>query len=223
MRRRPLVVGLTGSIGMGKSAVARMFRRLGVPVFDADAAVRSVQGPGGRAVAAIEAAFPGTTGPAGVDRATLGAAVFGDRAALARLERIVHPEVGRLQAAFMRRHRGRRLVVLDVPLLLEGTGWRRVDLVVVVSAPARVQRARVLARPGMGPAKLAAVLAHQMPDAEKRRRADLVIETGRGRLVTWRAVARVVRTADALARARRKAHLCCADARDRAGHRNHRA
>lgn len=224
MRRKgPILIGLTGSIGMGKSTVARMFRRVGVPVFDADAAVRLVQGPGGRAVAAIEAAFPGTTGPGGVDRAALGAAVFGKPEALRRLERIVHPEVGRLQAAFLRANRGRRLVVVDVPLLLEGGGWRQVDLVVVVSAPARVQRARVLARPGMAPAKFAAVLAHQMPDAEKRRRADLVIETGRGRLVTWRAVTRVVREAAALARAQRKAHPLSTHARDRAGHRDHRA
>lgn len=220
---RPLILGLTGSIGMGKSAVARMFRRLGVPVFDADAAVRAVQGPGGRALAAIEAAFPGTTGPEGVDRRALGAAVFGRPEALRRLERIVHPEVGRLQAAFLRANRGRRLVVVDVPLLLEGGGWRQVDLVVVVSAPARVQRARVLARPGMTPAKFAAVLAHQMPDAEKRRRADVVIETGRGRLLTFRMVKRLARGAGALARVRRKAHLLAGHARDRARHRDHRA
>ncbi len=222
-RGRPIVIGLTGSIGMGKSAVARMFRRLGAPVFDADAAVRAVQGPGGRAVAAIEAAFPGTTGPGGVDRAALGAAVFGRPEALRRLERIVHPEVGRLQAAFLRASRGRRLVVVDVPLLLEGEGWKRVDLVVVVSAPLRVQRARVLARPGMTEGRFRAVLAHQMPDAAKRRCADVVIETGRGRLVTWRAVRGVVRAAAKLARARRKAHPSRPHARDRARHRDHRA
>lgn len=225
MRRagRPLVVGLTGSIGMGKSTVAAMFRRLGVPVFDADAAVRAVQGPGGRAVGAIEAAFPGTTGPMGVDRAALGAAVFGKAEALARLEHIVHPEVAALQAAFLKANRGRRLVLVDVPLLLERGGWRRVDLVVVVSAPARVQRARVLARPGMTAARLAAVLAHQMPDTEKRRRADVVIETGRGRLPTWRGVQRVMRAAATLARARRKAHPLRPDARNRARYRDHRA
>lgn len=222
-RAGPLLLGLTGSIGMGKSTVARMFARAGVPVFDADAAVRTVQAPGGRAVEAIAAAFPGTTGPAGVDRTALGAAVFGRPEALATLERIVHPEVARLQAAFLQANRGRRLVVLDVPLLLERGGWRRVDLVVVVSAPARVQRARVLARPGMSPGKLAAVLAHQMPDREKRARADIVIETGRGRLSTWRAVRRVVREAAKLARVRRKAHLGAAHARDRARHRDHRA
>lgn len=195
--RRPFRIGLTGSIGMGKSTVAAMFRRLGIPVFDADRAVRAVQGPGGAAVAAIEAAFPGTTGPTGVARERLGAAVFGNPQALKRLEAIVHPAVGRQQAAFLKRHRSRRAVVLDIPLLLEGAGWRQVDLVVVVSAPARVQRARVLARPGMSHEKLARVLAHQMPDARKRARADIVIETGRGRLWTWRDVRFVARLARA--------------------------
>jgi dephospho-CoA kinase len=191
--KRPLVIGLTGSIGMGKSTIAGLFRHWGVPVFDADAAVRRVQGPGGAALPAIEAAFPGTTGPGGVDRAALGSAVFGDPAALRRLEAIVHPLVGALQAAFLRRHRSRRLVVVDVPLLLEGDGWRRVDVVAVASAPERVQRARVLARPGMTEAKFAAVLRHQLPDATKRARADVVIETGRGRLETVRTVRRLVR------------------------------
>jgi dephospho-CoA kinase len=191
--KRPLVIGLTGSIGMGKSTVAGMFRHLGVPVFDADRAVRTVQGPGGTALAAIEAAFPGTTGLLGVDRARLGAAVFGDRAALRRLEAIVHPAVAGLQQRFLKRHRSRRLVVVDVPLLLEGGGWRAVDAVVVVSAPCRVQRARVLARPGMTAQRLAHVLARQMPDRDKRRRADAVIETGRGRLWTFRAVKSLVR------------------------------
>lgn len=193
--RRPLVIGLTGSIGMGKSTIGRMFRHLGVPVFDADAAVRCVQGPGGAALAAIEAAFPGTTGPRGVDRARLGAAVFGDPAALGRLEAIVHPAVRALQQQFRRRHRSRRAIVLDVPLLLEGEGWRAVDLVAVASAPARVQRARVLARPGMTESKFEAIRAHQMPDRDKRARADLVIETGRGRLRTFRTVRALARLA----------------------------
>ncbi len=193
--KRPVVIGLTGSIGMGKSKVASKFRWHGVPVFDADLAVRAVQGPGGVAVPAIEAAFPGTTGPAGVDRVKLGAAVFGDTAALKRLERIVHPAVGALQAAFLKRNRSRRAVVLDVPLLLEGEGWRRVDLIAVVSAPFRVQRARVLARPGMTEAKFLSVLGHQMPDARKRAIADVVIETGRGRLETFRTVRSIARTA----------------------------
>jgi dephospho-CoA kinase len=178
---------------MGKSGVARMFQRCHVPVFDADRAVRQVQGPGGSALPAIEAAFPGTTGPMGVDRAKLGAAVFGDAQALKRLERIVHPAVGALQRDFLRRNGARRMVVLDVPLLLEGEGWKAVDLVAVASAPYRVQRARVLARPGMTAEKFAAVLAHQMPDREKRARADIVIETGRGRLQTFRTVRGLVR------------------------------
>jgi dephospho-CoA kinase len=190
---RPRIIGLTGSIGMGKSTVARMFRHLRVPVFDADAAVRIVQGPNGSALPAIEQAFPGTTGPNGVDRAKLGAAVFGNPKALKALEAIVHPAVGQLQAKFRQKHRSRRAIVLDIPLLLEGEGWKKVDLIAVVSAPARVQRARVLARPGMTPEKLANVLQHQMPDPEKRTRADIIIETGRGRLATFRTVRAIVR------------------------------
>lgn len=194
-RKRPVVIGLTGSIGMGKSKVASKFRHLGVPVFDADAAVRAVQGPGGLALPAIEKAFPGTTGKAGVDRAKLGAAVFGDPKALKKLERIVHPLVARLQQQFRRRHRSRRAIVLDIPLLLEGEGWKGVDLVAVASAPFHVQRARVLARPGMTAAKFQSVLSHQMPDSRKRRIADIVIETGRGRLLTFRTVKSIVRVA----------------------------
>jgi dephospho-CoA kinase len=193
--RRPVVIGLTGSIGMGKSKIADKFRHLGLPVFDADAAVRQVQGPGGVALPAIEAAFPGTTGPDGVDRAKLGASVFGDPAALKRLEAIVHPAVGRLQQRFRRRHRSRRAIVLDIPLLLEGEGWRGVDLVAVASAPFHVQRARVLARPGMTAEKFAKVVAHQMPDRTKRALADIVIETGRGRLLTFRTVRAIARLA----------------------------
>lgn len=191
--RRPIVIGLTGSIGMGKSKVASKFYHLGLPVFDADAAVREVQGPGGVALPAIEAAFPGTTGPAGVDRAKLGAAVFGNPEALRKLERIVHPAVGELQRRFRRKHRGRRAIVLDIPLLLEGEGWKTVDLIAVVSAPFHVQRARVLARPGMTREKFHNVLKHQMPDARKRRLADVVIETGRGRLLTFRTVRAITR------------------------------
>ncbi|MCS6987666.1 MAG: dephospho-CoA kinase [Sphingomonadaceae bacterium] len=197
MARRPFRIGLTGSIGMGKSTVARMFRHLGLPVFDADAAVHAAQGPGGEAVNAIEAAFPGTTGPQGVDRQKLAEAVFGRPEALRRLEAIVHPAVARRQARFLRRHRSKPAVVLDIPLLLEGPGWRSVDLVAVVSAPARVQRARVLARPGMTPERLERVLAHQLPDARKRALADVVIETGRGRLPTFRTVRFLARLARA--------------------------
>ncbi len=193
LKRRPVIVGLTGSIGMGKSKISDKFRHLGVPVFDADAAVREVQGPGGVALPAIEAEFPGTTGPSGVDRAKLGAAVFGKPDRLKRLERIVHPAVGRMQQRFLRRNRSRRMVVLDIPLLLEGEGWKHVDLVAVASAPFHVQRARVLARPGMTQEKFRNVLRHQIPDSVKRDLADVVIETGRGRLLTFRTVKSIVK------------------------------
>ena len=175
-----ILLGLTGSIGMGKSTVAKMLRRLGVPVFDADAAVHRLQGPGGALLARIEVAFPGTTGPAGVDRIALGRAVFGDTAALRRLERIVHPAVRAMREVFLRRHRAHRLVVDDVPLLFEAGRHRRWrgDATIVVSAPAWMQRRRVLARPGMTAAKFAQILARQVPDREKRRRADFVIATG---------------------------------------------
>lgn len=175
---RPFILGLTGSIGMGKSAVAAMFQGLGVPVFDADAAVHALQGPGGALLPAIEAAFPGTTGPQGVDRPKLGAAVFGDPAALGRLEAIVHPAVGALRKRFLEDHADAPLVVFDIPLLFEKGGWEHVDAVVVVSASAEAQRRRVLARPGMTPQKFEQILALQVPDAEKRARADHVIDTG---------------------------------------------
>jgi dephospho-CoA kinase len=189
-----IIIGLTGSIGMGKSTVAKMFTRLGVPVFDADAEVRRVQGPGGRALAAIEAAFPGSTHEGGLHREKLGAAVFGDREALRRLESILHPLVGDAQSAFLGAHRRKNAVVLDVPLLFEKGGWRRCDMSVVVSAPLRVQRARVLARPGMTPEKFAAILKAQMPDAEKRRRADIVIQTGLSRYHTLRQLRPFIRS-----------------------------
>ncbi|HEY0624210.1 dephospho-CoA kinase [Sphingomonas sp.] len=186
-----LVLGLTGSIGMGKSTVAAMFAGEGVPVFDADAEVHKLQGPGGRLVAEIEAAFPGTTGDSGVDRARLGKAVFGSPDALRRLEAIVHPAVARERRAFLDANRGSALVVLDIPLLFEAGGWRQVDRIAVVSAPAEVQRARVLARPGMTQARFESILAKQMPDAEKRERADFVIPTG-GTLEETRASVRAV-------------------------------
>jgi dephospho-CoA kinase len=172
-----LTIGLTGSIGMGKSTVAAMFAAAGVPVFDADAAVHRLQGPGGRLVAAIEAAFPETTGAGGVDRTALGEAVLRDPAALARLEALVHPAVAEERAAFLADNAGAPIVVFDVPLLFETGGEARVDRVVVVSAAPAVQRARVLARRGMTPARLDAILARQLPDAEKRARADHVIAT----------------------------------------------
>jgi len=171
-------LGLTGSIGMGKSTVAAMFADLGVPVFDADAAVRQLQGPGGALIPAIEAAFPGTTGADGVDRAALGARVFGDDAAIRALEAIVHPAVGELRARFLADHAQAPLVVFDVPLLFETGGDAHVDAVAVVSAPHHVQRTRVLARPGLTDERLDAILARQTPDHEKRTRAGFIIDTG---------------------------------------------
>lgn len=175
---RPKIVGLTGSIGMGKSTVAAMFERAGVPVFDADAEVRRMQGPDGTLVPAIEAAFPGSTGPEGVRREALGAHVFGDPEALARLEGIVHPAVAARRKEFLVEHAGAPLVVFDIPLLFEKGGYAQVDAIVVVSAPADVQRERVLRRPGMTAEKFAQILALQVPDEEKRARADHVIDTG---------------------------------------------
>lgn len=177
MSRRPLILGLTGSIGMGKSTVAAMFRDEGIAVFDADAAVHALQGPDGVLVAPIEAAFPGTTGPGGVDRARLGARVLNDPAAMRRLEGIVHPAVGVLRQDFLAANADALLVVLDVPLLFETGGAQLVDRVLVVSADPEVQRARVLARDGMTPEKFAAILGRQLPDAEKRARADHIIAT----------------------------------------------
>jgi dephospho-CoA kinase len=191
---KPFILGLTGSIGMGKSAVAAMFADLGVPVFDADAEVRRMQGPGGALVAPIEAAFPGTTSPVGIDRAKVGAAVFGNLAALTQLEAIMHPAVRDARAAFVARHRAAPLVVVDIPLLFEKGGVEEVDAVLVVSAPEEVQRARVLARPGMTQERFEQVLALQLPDAEKRTRADYVIDTGGSLEATRAEVARLVET-----------------------------
>ncbi len=185
-------IGLTGSIGMGKSTVAQMFADEGVAVFDADAAVRRLQGPNGRLLPAIEAAYPGTTGPEGVDRAELGARVFGDDAALKRLEAIVHPAVGEERAAFLARHGDDDMVVFDVPLLFETGGDRAVDVVVVVSADPDVQAKRVLDRPGMTRERLAEILARQTPDAEKRARADHVVPTDCPMDQTRAAVRRVI-------------------------------
>ncbi|WP_116091017.1 dephospho-CoA kinase [Sphingomonas crusticola] len=187
-----IVLGLTGSIGMGKSTVAAMFREKGIPVFDSDAAVRRLQGPGGLLLAAIEALHPGVTGPGGVDRVRLGAAVMGNKIALHRLERLIHPEVERERRRFLRRYRARPLVVADVPLLFEKGFWRRVDLIAVVSAPAWKQNARVLGRAGMSWARLEQVRALQLPDAAKRRRADFVIPTGGSIQTTRAAVRRII-------------------------------
>jgi len=190
------VWGLTGSIGMGKSTAARAFRRLGVPVFDADAAVHALQAKGGRAVRPIARAFPGTEHHGATDREALRAAVLGKPEALSRLERIIHPLVRQAQERFLKRARGQghRLVVLDIPLLFETRrDLREFDSVLVVSAPEAVQRARVLLRGGMTEARFAAIRARQMPDAQKRRRADVVIGTGLSRYHAQAAVRRLVR------------------------------
>ena len=172
-----IVIGLTGSIGMGKSAVAAMFAGERVPVFDADAVVHSLQGPGGRLVSAIEAAFPGTTAAAGVDRAKLGAQVLGDPKKLKQLEAIVHPAVAEEREAFLAENKDASMVVFDIPLLLEKGRQANIDAVVVVSASADFQRKRVLARPGMTPEKFEKILRLQMPDDQKRALADHVIDT----------------------------------------------
>jgi dephospho-CoA kinase len=189
-----MIVGLTGSIGMGKSTAARMLRQMGVPVYDADAAVHALQAPGGAALPPIEAAFPGVVKNGVLDRQALGARVFGNRQALRRLEAIVHPLVGQRQRAFLKRaaRRGEKLVVLDIPLLFEGLGDLRVDATLVVSAPAFLQRHRVMARPGMTADRLAGILRQQVPDVVKRHKADIVIPTGLGLAPTRAALAQAV-------------------------------
>jgi dephospho-CoA kinase len=192
MSPRPIVLGLTGSIGMGKSTVAAMFAADGVPVFDADAIVHHLQGPNGAAVAAIEAEFPDTTTDLGVNRTLLREAVMADPTAFARLEAILHPAVAEARESFLAANADAPLVVLDIPLLFEAGGWRHVDKIAVVSAPADVQRARVLARPGMTAARFEAILARQLPDDQKRARADFVIGTGEGLHVTEDCVRAVI-------------------------------
>jgi dephospho-CoA kinase len=194
-----IIIGLTGSIAMGKSTVSAMFAELGVPTFDADDAVRGFYA--GDGVDAVEAAFPGVVVSGQVDRERLGARVLGDGEALRRLEGLVHPAVAGARARFLERAAavGRRLVIVDVPLLFETGGEANVDLVVVVSAPESIQRERALSRAGMTEAKLKAILGRQTPDAEKMRRAHFVIDT-RGRLELTRAVvAQFMRSAAALA------------------------
>ncbi len=170
-------LGLTGGIGMGKSTAAQMFRDLGHPVWDADAAVHDLYAPGGAAVAPVAAAFPGTQRDGGIDRAALRQALAADPAGFARLEQIVHPLVAADRADFIARHGDAPIVVLDVPLLYETGAQAGMDGVAVVSAPADLQRARVLARPGMTPENFQMILSRQMPDAEKRARADWVISS----------------------------------------------
>ncbi|MDP2699254.1 dephospho-CoA kinase [Thalassospira sp.] len=182
-----IILGLTGSIAMGKSTAAGMFRYLGVPVHDADAVVHDLMKPGGAAFDAIAKNFPGAIQAGKVDRKILGGLVFGNAPELARLEGILHPLVQSREKAFLRQQRrvGRRLVVLDIPLLFETGGDARCDYVAVVSAPAFVQRQRVLARPDMNDEKFRHILQKQMPDRDKRRRADFIIPTGLGRAVTF--------------------------------------
>ena len=189
-----IVLGLTGSIGMGKTVAAAAFRQVGAPVFDADAEVHRLLAGGGGAVAEVEAAFPGVVRGGAVDREALGRRVFGDAEALGKLEGIVHPKVRASRARFVRLagSRGERLVVLDVPLLFETGGEAECDFVCVVSAPHFVQAGRVLGRAGMTPEKFAGVLARQMPDAEKRRRADFVVPTGNGKRHSLRRIGSIV-------------------------------
>lgn len=175
-----IILGLTGSIGMGKTTTAKMFAEEGIPVHDSDAAVHRLYD--GEAAAEVEALFPGTVVDGRVDRARLAEKVVGDREALQRLEALIHPLVRRDADRFVaeQRAKGAPLAVLDIPLLFETGGMDRIDRILVVSAPESVQRERVLARPGMTEDKLSAILARQVPDAEKRRRADFVIDTSRG-------------------------------------------
>jgi dephospho-CoA kinase len=189
------VIGLTGGIGMGKSTAAKAFRRAGIPVFDADLAVHRLQARGGRAVKAIEAAFPGTVRDGAIDRSALRHAVLTDRDALTRLEHILHPMVEAEERAFVSRGRraGKRAVVLDIPLLFETKGDQRVDTVVVVSAPRAIQIHRVAKRRGMNKADVEAIIARQMPDEQKRRRADVVLRTGLSRNHTLRNLHRFIR------------------------------
>jgi dephospho-CoA kinase len=190
-----IILGLTGGIGMGKSTAAAAFRRARIPVFDADAAVHRLQARGGHAVRAIEAAFPGTARDGTVDRVALRQAVLGKPDALTRLEAILHPMVRQEERNFVARarRRGDRAVVLDIPLLFETGGDARVDRAVVVSAPRSVQMQRVRARRRMSAADIAAVIARQMPDAEKRRRADVVVHTGLSRHHALRTISRLIR------------------------------
>lgn len=177
-----LIIGLTGSIGMGKSTTAKMFREAGVPVYDADAAVADLYETGGAAVAPLEEAFPGVTKNGAVDREALRQRVLGNDEAMTRLNAIVHPLVGADRVHFFKdaERAGADMVVLDIPLLYETGGDANMDAVVVVSAPPEQQRERVLARPGMTPDRLDAILSRQMHDAEKRARAHFVVDTGRG-------------------------------------------
>lgn len=199
-----VILGLTGSIGMGKSTAAGALRRLGVPVYDADGTIHRLIRRGGAAVPLVAAAFPGVVAEGVVDRRKLGDLVFADAGALRRLEAILHPLARRAQLAFLATAARRRvrLVVLDVPLLFETRGDRRCDAVALLSAPRAIQEARVLARPGMTREKLAGIRKRQMPDLEKRRRADFVVPTGLAKRESLRRLGAIVRAM----RARRGRH-----------------
>lgn len=177
-----LIIGLTGSIGMGKTETAKMFTRLGVPVYDADAAVHRLYAKGGKAVPSIEAAHPGVTKDGAIDRQELAKRVLNDHDALRKIEAIVHPLVGEEQMLFLEQAEadGEEIVVLDIPLIFEGSGTKGFDAIVVVSAPYELQRDRVLERPGMTAEKFASILEKQVPDEEKRKRADYVVESDKG-------------------------------------------
>lgn len=196
-----ITIALTGSIGMGKSTVAAMFERAGIPVFDADAEVRRLQGPGGALVNAIEERFPGSTAGGAVDRDALSAMVLGRPDELAALEAIVHPAVHAARGQFLLANRDKPAILFDIPLVFETHGESAFDKIIVVSAPTDLQRARVLARPGMTEEKLDAILARQVPDAEKRARADFVIDTSGEMSATERQVAQIL-TCLGLARGR---------------------
>lgn len=201
LRRRaggqPVILGLTGSIAMGKSTAGAFLRHLGLPVFDADAVVHKLLGPSGAALGPLAARFPGLVGAAGVDRAKMGALVFADPTALADLEGILHPLVHRARGRFIRAAASRRapIVALDVPLLFEGKYHHDYDLVAVVTAPAFLQKQRALRRPGMTAQKFKGVLARQMSDAQKRARADAIIPTGLGKRETLRRLKQLLRVA----------------------------
>ncbi len=193
---RPFLIGLTGSIGMGKSETAKMFARLGIPVNDSDANVHALYEPGGAAVPEIERAFPGTVENGRVDRAKLSKVLADDPSGFKRLESIVHPLVARAQAAFLKRAERdcADMVVLDIPLLFETGGHARMDAVVVASAPSHVQRARVLERPGMTPDRLDQILSRQTPDEEKRAKAHFVVVTDKGLDHAFEQVKMIVKT-----------------------------
>lgn len=193
-RRRPCRIGLTGSLGMGKSTIAGFMRQAGVPVFDADAAAHALLLPDGTGFAAVSAAFPDAIGPNGLDRGLLGATVFADASALKRLEGILHPLVQNAEQLFFRRCalRGIAIAASDIPLLFETGAMARFDVVAVASAPYFVQRQRVMRRPGMTVERFERIVSRQWPDSDKRRAADVVIPTGRGKRETRRAVGRLL-------------------------------